>query len=150
MQPSPRTLLPLLLCALLGCEAFDDGLLEARDGRRDAGPPGPGMDGGARDGGGDGDADGGSACTDGVELCNGEDDDCDDAVDEDTLAECQGEILNAETGCFAIPDGARCVLLRCDPGFANCDGDPTNGCEPYCACNPCDDAGADEDGGALQ
>src|SRR5439155_24984815 len=39
------------------------------------------------------------------------------------------------TPCPAIPNataacsGATCVIQSCDPGFADCDLDPTNGCE---------------------
>jgi len=43
---------------------------------------------------------------------------------------------------------ARCVLRSCHDGWSNCDGDPTNGCEPYCMCHECDsDGGVDGDGG---
>ncbi|MDD9933362.1 MAG: hypothetical protein OXT09_07165 [Myxococcales bacterium] len=139
-----------LLVGLLGCDAFDSGLLDPASSKNG----GNGMD--TMDGGPDEDAaaadedGGGDDCLPSTETCNGLDDDCDDAVDEDTLAQCEEQILNANTGCFPIMDGARCLLVRCERGFFNCDGDPTNGCEqPFCACNPCDDAGADDDAGTL-
>jgi hypothetical protein len=152
MERTPRhssTLLALLLSSLAACNAFDGELLADREPGGD-GDAGSGMDGGPDDGGpgGDGDGDGGGGCTASEEVCNGVDDDCDNAVDEDTLAECEAEILNADTGCFPVSEGARCLLVRCKPGFANCDGNPVNGCEdPFCACNECDDAGTEDDGG---
>ncbi len=58
------------------------------------------------------------------ELCNATDDDCDGVIDGSTGA----------TDCtITTPtcdrDAGQCVLAACDPGFGDCDNDPTNGCE---------------------
>jgi hypothetical protein len=138
------------LSALAACKPYDAELLP---------PPGTlgghnggagGMDGSVGGGaGGDGSLDEGG--TDGcmptaVEACNRFDDDCDGETDEDTRALCEDTILHAETTCVPYANTARCVLLSCREGFDNCDGDPANGCEPYCVCNPCDDAGSEDAG----
>jgi hypothetical protein len=45
-------------------------------------------------------------------------------------------------------DNGACLLVGCDNGYNNCDGEPSNGCEPLCSvCNMCDDAG--DDGGTT-
>ena len=95
-----------------------------------------GMDGGVatRDAGASPDA--GPECEPVAELCNRIDDDCDELVDEDfdlsaDLAHCGA----CDMPCPAEPpnglpqcgDG-RCAVA-CDPGFADCDGLPGNGCE---------------------
>jgi hypothetical protein len=36
-----------------------------------------------------------------------------------------GPVANGISGCA----GGTCVILSCNPGFANCDGNPSNGCE---------------------
>ncbi|HJL35343.1 MAG TPA: MopE-related protein, partial [Polyangiaceae bacterium LLY-WYZ-15_(1-7)] len=57
------------------------------------------------------------------ELCDGVDNDCDEAVDEgDDASLC--DVPNASGSCV---DSA-CVLA-CDEGFLDCDGDPLTGCE---------------------
>lgn len=86
----------------------------------------------------------------GIETCNLVDDDCDGDTDEDTQQGCQAVIVNGVAECVELLGEARCVLRRCNEGFSNCDGDPTNGCEPYCMCHVCpdEDAGTGEaDGG---
>lgn len=136
-----------LLCvmALGACDVYDAGLLSARSGdsKRDGGPRsdgGPTSEGGLpSDGGGD-------ACADTLEQCNGTDDDCDGTTDEDTALACGSVILNADTDCVPFGDAARCALVTCSDGFANCDGNPANGCEPFCMCNECSDAGDDDAG----
>lgn len=77
------------------------------------------------------------------EVCNGEDDDCDDLIDEDFL-DGNGDYLSAEhcgacnTPC--VPPGpnmtavcTRGAGIRCDidcaPGFVDTDGLPETGCE---------------------
>jgi len=58
------------------------------------------------------------------EICNGQDDDCDRLVDEgapeDTcvLGHAQGVCLEGS-----------CLIVGCDDGFRDCDGEPDNGCE---------------------
>jgi hypothetical protein len=59
------------------------------------------------------------------EVCNGADDDCNGAID-DGLATASCALLdNATVGCV---DG-RCRLIACDEGWANLNGDDTDGCE---------------------
>ncbi len=86
------------------------------------------------------------------ELCNGRDDDCDGAADEDFDLDgdpdnCGGCGLacrpgNAEGACAL----GTCTVARCAEGFADIDGDPVNGCEYGCpgpvgdeVCNGVDD-----------
>jgi hypothetical protein len=144
-QLAPGFAVWLVLSALGACNAYDGGLLREPD--RPTGPNGPdagGGDGGNQDGGG---GDGGEPmCLPVPEQCNRRDDDCDGKTDEDTAEVCEQTIVNAEVQCVAFGMTARCVLVRCREGYANCDGDPSNGCEPFCMCNACDDAGT-EDGG---
>jgi hypothetical protein len=78
-----------------------------------------------------------------VELCNGEDDDCDGIIDEDASDTCSSQ--HARERCVA---GA-CEVVACDYGFADCDGAADDGCEQLitaagCALNvvTSDDAGA--------
>jgi hypothetical protein len=78
-------------------------------------------------------------------TCDGVDDDCDGKVDEDAVSACAQIILNGESDCVPTGTSASCVLLRCNDGFDNCDGNPANGCEPYCACHDCSDSGTEED-----
>jgi len=60
------------------------------------------------------------------------------------------ELANAAATCL----GGSCEVLRCDPGYADCDGDPGNGCEiepdsDVMHCGACDAAcGAVRDGTA--
>ncbi len=79
-------------------------------------------------------SDGGSGCEASAETCNGLDDDCDGEVDEDFdlltdprhCGEC-GRVCG-DAHATASCEAGRCTL-RCDEGFADCDDDPTNGCE---------------------
>ena len=136
----------LLACAIAlaaGCNAYDSGLLRLPNPGphgKDSGVPDDGLDGGGEDGGG-------QPCRPQTEICNGADDDCDGKVDESTQAYCESVILHAQSEC-AVAAG-RCVKLKCDDGYADCDGKPQNGCEqPFCSCNDCSDAGAEADGGS--
>jgi hypothetical protein len=111
---------------------------------------GPKRDSGSGDAGErDAAGDGGGSCTPTAETCNGLDDDCDGVTDDDdpeAQAHCEGVIHNAATYCSEVMMKWVCVPAGCDDGFANCDGEPSNGCEPEC-CNDCPDSGS-EDGGA--
>lgn len=69
------------------------------------------------------------------ELCDGRDNDCDLEVDEtfdfaSDPAHCGGcgvvcRADDAATSC----DSGECVISRCEDGFGDCNGDPTDGCE---------------------
>jgi len=69
------------------------------------------------------------------EACNGIDDDCDDSIDEgfdlltdpDHCGEC-GLSCAADNAEVACTDGL-CEIAACDDGWADCDLDPSNGCE---------------------
>jgi hypothetical protein len=119
----------LLACSVAACHPYDASLLKNTSSsiKNDSGPT-PMQDGG-------------DACVATSELCNQIDDDCDGKADEDTVKVCESVIVNAETDCIALGKTASCVLLSCKPGYDNCDGNPANGCEPYCACHSCPDAG---------
>ncbi|NIS29026.1 MAG: hypothetical protein GWO04_03270, partial [Actinobacteria bacterium] len=80
------------------------------------------------------------------ELCNGEDDDCDGAVDE-------GIDLNRDPrncgscGNACVPDNAfptctagECGYDTCDVGFIDINGDPSDGCEYRCTQTADDDS----------
>lgn len=58
-----------------------------------------------------------------VDICNGQDDDCDGIIDEDASETCSSQ--HARERCVF---GA-CELLACDYGYVDCDGDADNGCE---------------------
>jgi len=62
------------------------------------------------------------ACVASLDVCNGVDDDCDGLVDETPEADdscAPGEVCGA----------GECALPACAAGQADCDGDPSNGCE---------------------
>lgn len=69
------------------------------------------------------------------ELCDGADNDCDDAVDEaydfsndpDHCGGC-GLSCEADAATTACVRGT-CQVVACDDGFVDCNGDPTDGCE---------------------
>lgn len=84
-------------------------------------------------------------CVPQPEACNRVDDDCDGKTDEDVLSACEAVILNAEADCASLGKTASCVLVQCHPGYDDCDGNPANGCEPYCMCHDCDDGGGEPD-----
>lgn len=88
----------------------------------------------ARDSGGIVDRDGG--CTPAAELCNGRDDDCDTAIDEDF--ELSSDVTNCGSCGMVCPDGAangvavcraETCALDCDPGFDDCNDVAADGCE---------------------
>jgi hypothetical protein len=90
-------------------------------------------------------------CTPAPETCNGLDDDCDgvdDDDDPDTQVFCEGVVVNTVVYCGEVSAMWLCVPgPKCYDGFFSCDGEPSNGCEPYCDCHDCPDSGS-EDGGA--
>lgn len=141
--------------ALIGCKVYDAGKIEPGQGAagtgsdKDGGASGSGGSTPRTDGGGGKDA--GPCLVPKDEACNLIDDDCDgveDDADEDTRRVCAESIPNAAVAeCVELRGEARCVLRDCKEGFFNCDGIPSNGCEPYCMCHVCsdDDAGTDPD-----
>ena len=136
------------LSGLAGCSFYKGELLE----QNETGASGSGTSGTSAGRGGNGGA-GTGPCVPTAEVCNAIDDDCDGQIDDGASNACSEVILNADSSCVPFEESAVCVMMRCHDGFANCDGNPANGCEEsFCTCNPCedesaDDAGAD-DGGA--
>ena len=77
----------------------------------------------------------------GTERCNGVDDDCDGAIDEAPAGtlDCPLDSANA----FPVCNAGVCGFDACLPGFDDCDGTSTNGCETVLAtdaahCGMCD------------
>ena len=101
----------------------------------------------------------GCECSEGPEICNNEDDNCDGQVDEGfDLAADPANCGECGQAC-APPDavewacvGGVCVVLACPDGFMDKDGEWTNGCEEplfYVAeiwVDSINGGGADEDG----
>ncbi len=94
-----------------------------------------------------------------TEVCNMTDDDCDSMTDEGFLSgdinNCGmcGNVCSFANG-FAECQSSSCVLVACEDGFWDANGDPSDGCEYRCdfsgaeACNGADDdcdAVTDED-----
>jgi hypothetical protein len=138
-----------------GCHVYDERKLDpqAQGGSGGAAPLDSGIakDGAGLDDDGGGAGVGGECVAKAAETCNLRDDDCDGDTDEDTEELCAMSFPNVATAeCVEIRREARCVQRDCSPGFFNCDGIPSNGCEPYCMCHVCpdDDAGVDLDGGS--
>jgi hypothetical protein len=135
--------------ALAACNSYDSMLLPPLAGGSGGSGGAGGMDASTEDAGDAGNVPDGraDACVSGaVEMCNRIDDDCDGEIDDGANVVCEQTILHALTECVAVENSARCVLIDCRAGYDNCDGNPANGCEPYCSCNACDDAGAEDAG----
>jgi alpha-tubulin suppressor-like RCC1 family protein len=93
-----------------------------------------------------------------VDRCNDVDDDCDAQIDERSSADGACALASSVEVAICAYAGAavqanRCTITRCDPGFADCDGQPSNGCEAelgtasHCAaCNDDCGGGACSDG----
>lgn len=164
MRRVPHNLLGVWLIgvwALIGCHVYDPKRIAENAGNAGNGADkdsGSLEDGAPPDGDGGGGADAGPCLVPQDEQCNLIDDDCDgfrDDVDEDTRRVCAAAIPNAAVAeCVELRGEARCVLRECMDGFFNCDGIPSNGCEPYCMCHECPDEDAgpgqdpDADGGS--
>lgn len=77
-----------------------------------------------------------------TEVCNGKDDDCDGTIDngfdlQTDIRNCgtcgtSCDLPHAITAC----ETATCIIAACQPGFADVDGNPDNGCELGCAVVP--------------
>lgn len=70
---------------------------------------------------------------DGTEVCNGDDDDCNMLVDDETVA--SGPLCtldNADAACVA----GTCGISMCSDGFDDCDMMSPNGCESPVAADP--------------
>ena len=92
-----------------------------------------------------------------TEACNGRDDDCDGRTDEgydlqNALANCGacGAVCAPPAGEGACRQG-RCVVVACEDGTYDLDGDAANGCEYACDGDPeaaesCNDVDDDCDG----
>jgi hypothetical protein len=85
---------------------------------------------------------------DGIEVCNGADDDCDGVIDEMAAVQvdCESRVVHAQTVC----QSGYCLRISCLTGYYNCDGRPENGCEAACPCGAScgEDAGSDNDAGS--
>lgn len=117
----PAPALFVLFCILSGCGGYDSKLLThepAHHVEPDAATPDVAMHA-DRDAAAD--AGCGAAC---AEECNGRDDDGDGRVDEGTAAQLCG-LANADATCLS----GECLVVRCSPGYGDCDGDAHSGCE---------------------
>jgi MYXO-CTERM domain-containing protein len=90
----------------------------------------------------------------GEELCNELDDDCDGLADEDfDLAQDPANCGACGESCllpnaFATCEVGTCAVERCEIGYVDVDGNPTNGCEYECQTSGneiCDDVDNDCD-----
>ena len=81
--------------------------------------------------------------TNGLEICNGIDDDCDDLIDEDFDLENDGNhcgmcnnVCNAEGATTMACETGDCVILTCENGLGNCDTFFSTGCEQDVSSDP--------------
>src|SRR5262249_39028133 len=77
-----------------------------------------------------------------LEICDGKDNNCDGVIDDgfdlmnDPLncGTC-GHVCTAQNAIGGCQNGM-CVVTTCQPGYANLDGESSNGCEYKCPVNP--------------
>jgi hypothetical protein len=111
-----------------------DGLDNDCDGQVDEGNPGGGMS--CNTGKAGVCSAGTTACTNGAitcnqntapsaEVCDGIDNNCDGQVDGAAASASCPVVANGTAACT----NAACAVASCAAGFANCDGNPVNGCE---------------------
>ncbi len=73
--------------------------------------------------------------SDGVEICNGDDDDCDGEIDEGIDLTTDDEHCGAcgracdPANAEGVCDEAECTIVRCGLGFEDCNGLAADGCE---------------------
>jgi len=132
---SARSLLAgsvVLSLGLVACSAYDPKLLGDRDAALDAAGSDSALPDADVDDAGNDDASSGNGCVPSdrelcaeicPETCNARDDDCDERIDEG------GEVVCDLTDAASVCEQGVCLIVSCLNGAADCDGDPTTGCE---------------------
>jgi hypothetical protein len=79
--------------------------------------------------------DGSIGCTGTAEICNGVDDDCDGVIDNgfNLLSDSSNcgacGVICSAAGAVSSCVGGACAIASCNPGYADADKNPANGCE---------------------